>query len=87
MVTGTVPGIAVDTHAQRVAHQDHVDAGGLLEGGRRVVVGGEPGDLLARALHLGELEDTLLRHRYLLHWSRSWTANASVTSSSEPGQP
>jgi hypothetical protein len=44
--------VAVDAHPQRVADEDHVDAGGLLEGGRGVVVGGQPGDLLAGALHL-----------------------------------
>ena len=54
-------GVAVDAHAERVADEDHVDAGGLLEGGRGVVVGGEPGDLLAGALHLVEVEDAFLR--------------------------
>ena len=55
-------GVAVDAHAERVADEDHVDAGLLLEGGHRIGVAGEPGDLLAALLHLVQIEHALLSH-------------------------
>ena len=45
-------GQALANHAQRVAHQDAVHAGGVGHGGKGGVVGGQHGDLFASGAHL-----------------------------------
>ena len=47
--------VAEHGHGRRVADEDDVDAGRVREPPARVVVGGDHDDLLAAALHLGEL--------------------------------
>ena len=52
---------------------------GLFEGGGRVVVGGEPGDLLARALHLVKLENALLCRHVRTSWLSDHTERRCAT--------
>ena len=54
---------AVHDHARRVADEDQVDAGLVGEPAARRVVGGDHDDLLAAALHLGELRQRQLAGR------------------------
>ena len=44
--------IAVHHIGGRVAHQDHINTGGIDDLGHRIVVGGEHGNLLTRLFHL-----------------------------------
>jgi len=45
---------------RRIAHEDHVHAGGIDDPGHRIIVRGEHGDLLAALFHLRQ---TVGRHR------------------------
>jgi hypothetical protein len=52
--------MALDHHAERVADQHHIHAGGIQQRGEGGVIGGQAGDLLAALFHLRE---RIERHR------------------------
>jgi len=62
------PLIPVHTHPEGIPDEEHVHPRRLGELGGRIVVGGQPSDLLPRRLHLLDRMDAvlLLRHIYLL---------------------
>ena len=47
--------VAEDDHAERIAHQQQIDAAFIEKSSRRIIVGGEHRELFAARLHQAEL--------------------------------
>ncbi len=56
--------MALQHHAQRVAHQDGLGAGLADNAGKGGVIGGDADELFPRCLHFAQGADRYLGHRY-----------------------